>query len=144
SGGMFVQSEKFVESHQGRHGDISIYGQESNPTTWKLAAMNLVIRGLDFNLGTAAADSFLNDQHIDLKADYVLANPPFNMSDWWHARLESDVRWAYGTPPQGNANYGWLQHILFHLAPSGRAGVVLANGSMSSNSSGEGEIRRRM
>jgi len=144
SGGMFVQSEKFVESHQGRHGDISIYGQESNPTTWKLAAMNLVIRGLDFNLGTAAADSFLNDQHPDLKADYVLANPPFNFSDWWHPKLESDARWAYGTPPQGNANYGWLQHILFHLAPTGRAGVVLANGSMSSNSSGEGEIRRRM
>lgn len=145
SGGMFVQSEKFVENHQGRHGDISIYGQESNYTTWRLVAMNLVIRGLDFNLGREAADTFLNDQHPDLKADYVLANPPFNVSDWWHPRLDGDIRWkAYGTPPQGNANFAWLAHILHHLAPTGRAGVVLANGSMSSNTSGEGEIRRRM
>ena len=150
SGGMFVQSEKFVESHQTKHHqprkqDISIYGQESNYTTWKLLAMNLVIRGLDFNLGREAADTFLNDQHPDLKADYVLANPPFNVSDWWHPKLEGDVRWAnYGTPPQGNANFAWLSHIVHHLAPTGRAGVVLANGSMSSNSGGEGEIRRRM
>jgi type I restriction enzyme M protein len=149
SGGMFVQSEKFVESHQTKHHlphkqDISIYGQESSYTTWRLAAMNLVIRGMDFNLGREAADTFLNDQHPDLKADYVLANPPFNVSDWWHPKLEGDVRWVYGTPPQGNANFGWLQHILHHLSPTGRAGVVLANGSMSSNSGGEGEIRRRM
>ena len=144
SGGMFVQSEKFVESHQGRHGDISIYGQESNYTTWRLVAMNLVIRGLDFNLGREAADTFLNDQHPDLKADYVLANPPFNVSDWWHPRLEGDIRWIYGAPPQGNANFAWLSHIAHHLAPTGRAGVVLANGSMSSNTGGEGEIRRRM
>ncbi len=132
SGGMFVQSEKFVESHEGRFGDISIYGQESNPTTWRLAAMNLAIRGMDFDLGREAANSFTNDQHPDLKADFVLANPPFNDSDWWHPKLESNVRWLYGTPSQGNANYAWLQHILHHLAPQGRAGVVLANGSMSS------------
>ena len=150
SGGMFVQSEKFVASHQTKHHqsrkqDISIYGQESNYTTWKLVAMNLVIRGIDFNLGREAGDTFLNDQHPDLRADYVLANPPFNVSDWWHAKLEGDIRWAnYGTPPQGNANFAWLSHIVHHLAPSGRAGVVLANGSMSSNSGGEGEIRKRM
>jgi len=150
SGGMFVQSEEFVESHQQQHHlpqkqDISIYGQESNYTTWKLVAMNLVIRGIDFNLGREAADTFLNDQHPDLKADFVMANPPFNVSDWWHPKLEGDMRWvAYGTPPQGNANYAWLAHILYHLSPTGRAGVVLANGSMSSNTSGEGEIRRRM
>lgn len=151
SGGMFVQSEKFVESHRKqnfnkrkRRQEISIYGQESNYTTWRLVGMNLVIRGLDFNLGREAADSFLNDQHPDLRADFVLANPPFNVSDWWHPRLEGDARWLYGTPPQGNANYAWLQHILHHLAPTGRAGVVLANGSMSSNQGGEGEIRRRV
>ena len=150
SGGMFVQSEKFVESHQTQHHlpqkqDISIYGQESNYTTWRLVAMNLVIRGIDFNLGREAADTFLNDQHPDLRADYVLANPPFNVSDWWHPKLDGDIRWTnYGTPPQGNANFAWLSHIVHHLAPTGRAGVVLANGSMSSNSGGEGEIRRRM
>lgn len=150
SGGMFVQSEKFVRNHQRKHHlpsreSISIYGQESNYTTWRLVAMNLVIRGLDFNLGREAADTFLNDQHPDLKADYILANPPFNVSDWWHPRLDGDIRWqAYGTPPQSNANFAWLEHILHHLAPTGRAGVVLANGSMSSNTSGEGEIRRRM
>ncbi len=150
SGGMFVQSEKFVESHQTKHHqtrkqDISIYGQESNYTTWRLVAMNLVIRGIDFNLGREAADTFLNDQHPDLRADYVLANPPFNVSDWWHPKLEGDIRWTnYGTPPQGNANFAWLSHVVHHLNPTGRAGVVLANGSMSSNSGGEGEIRRRM
>lgn len=143
SGGMFVQSERFVESHRGRRGDISLYGQESNYTTWRLVAMNLVIRGLDFNLGREAADTFLNDQHPDLKADYILANPPFNVSDWWHTKMEGDVRWLYGTPPQGNANFAWLQHIVHHLSPSGRAGVVLANGSMSAGGQ-EGEIRRRL
>ena len=144
SGGMFVQSERFIESHGGRADDVSIYGQESNPTTWRLAGMNLAIRGYGFNLGKEPADTFTQDQHPDLKADYVLANPPFNVSDWWNAKLESDKRWAFGTPPQGNANYAWLQHILWHLAPSGQAGVVLANGSMSSNQNSEGEIRRRM
>ena len=144
SGGMFVQSEKFVRSHQGNEHDISLYGQESNYTTWRLGAMNLVIRGFDFNLGREAGDTFTNDQHPDLRADFVLANPPFNVSDWWHPKLESDTRWAYGTPPTGNANFAWLEHILSHLSQSGRAGVVLANGSMSSGQGGEGEIRRRM
>jgi len=144
SGGMFVQSEKFVESHGGRTDDIAIYGQESNPTTWRLIAMNLAIRGIGFDLGKEPADSFTRDQHPDLKADYVLANPPFNISDWWNASLEGDKRWQYGQPPAGNANFAWLQHILWHLKPTGQAGVVLANGSMSSNQSGEGEIRRRM
>ncbi len=144
SGGMFVQSEKFMESHGGRFGDISIYGQESNPTTWRLVAMNLAIRGMDFNLGNEPADTFLRNQHPDLKANYVMANPPFNISDWWNARLEGDPRWMFGTPPQGNANYAWLQHIYYHLAPNGRAGIVLANGSMSSSQNNEGTIRREM
>ena len=144
SGGMFVQSEKFIEAHGGRPDDVSIYGQESNPTTWRLVAMNLAIRGYGFNLGKEPTDTFTQDQHPDLKADYILANPPFNISDWWSAKLDGDKRWAFGTPPQGNANYAWLQHILWHLKPTGQAGVVLANGSMSSNQSGEGEIRRRM
>ena len=144
SGGMFVQSEKFIEAHGGKFGDISIYGQEANPTTWRLVAMNLAIRGMDFNLGKEPADTFHRDQHPDLKADYVLANPPFNISDWGGERLLDDKRWVYGTPPAGNANYAWLQHILHHLAPRGQAGVVLANGSMSSNQNGEGDIRRAM
>ncbi|MFM2052961.1 MAG: hypothetical protein RL456_998 [Pseudomonadota bacterium] len=144
SGGMFVQSEKFIESHGGQFGDISIYGQEANPTTWRLVAMNLAIRGMDCNLGKEPADTFHRDQHPDLKADYVLANPPFNISDWGGERLLDDPRWVHGTPPAGNANYGWLQHILHHLGPRGQAGVVLANGSMSSNQNGEGEIRRAM
>jgi type I restriction enzyme M protein len=144
SGGMFVQSEKFVESHGGRFGDISIYGQESNPTTWRLVAMNLVIRGMDFNLGKEPADTFQRNQHLDLRADYVLANPPFNVSDWWNEKLEGDPRWEFGTPPKGNANFAWLQHILYHLKPNGRAGVVLANGSMSSSQNNEGAIRRAM
>jgi type I restriction enzyme M protein len=142
SGGMFVQSEKFVEAHSGRIGDISIYGQESNPTTWRLAAMNLAIRGIETNLGPEHADSFHRDLHKDLKADYILANPPFNDSDWGGDRLREDVRWKYGTPPTGNANFGWVQHFIHHLAPTGLAGFVLANGSMSSNQSGEGDIRR--
>jgi type I restriction enzyme M protein len=144
SGGMFVQSEKFVESHGGRFGDISIYGQESNPTTWRLVAMNLAIRGMDFNLGKEPADTFLRNQHPDLRANFVMANPPFNISDWWNAKLEGDPRWEFGTPPQGNANYAWLQHIFYHLAPGGRAGIVLANGSMSSSQNNEGIIRREM
>ena len=144
SGGMFVQSEKFIEAHGGKLGDVSIYGQESNPTTWRLAAMNLAIRGLDFNLGREPADTFVRNQHPDLRADYILANPPFNVSDWWHGSLEGDPRWVYGTPPQGNANYAWLQHMLHHLKPGGRAGIVLANGSMSSSQNNEGAIRAAM
>jgi type I restriction enzyme M protein len=144
SGGMFVQSEKFIEAHGGKIGDVSIYGQEANPTTWRLAAMNLAIRGIDFNLGKEPADTFVRNQHPDLRADFVLANPPFNISDWWHGSLEGDPRWVYGTPPQGNANYAWLQHMLYHLKPTGRAGIVLANGSMSSSQNSEGDIRRTM
>ncbi len=144
SGGMFVQSEKYVESHGGRFGDISIYRQESNPTTWRLVAMNLAIRGMDFNLGKEPADTFTRDQHPDLRADHILANPPFNISDWWNAKLESDPRWQYGTPPAGNANFAWLQHILYHLKPRGTAGGILANGSMSSSQNNEGVIRRKM
>jgi len=142
SGGMFVQSEKFVEEHGGRIGDISIYGQESNPTTWRLAKMNLAIRGIDANLGPQHGDSFHNDLHKDLKADFILANPPFNMSDWGGDRLREDARWKHGTPPVGNANYAWIEHFIHHLSPRGIAGFVMANGSMSSNTSGEGEIRR--
>ena len=144
SGGMFVQSERFIEAHGGKIGDVSIYGQEANPTTWRLAAMNLAIRGIDFNLGKEPADTFVRDQHADLRADFILANPPFNISDWWHGSLEGDPRWVYGTPPQGNANYAWLQHMLYHLKSNGRAGIVLANGSMSSSQNSEGEIRRAM
>jgi type I restriction enzyme M protein len=142
SGGMFVQSEKFVESHGGRIGDISIFGQESNPTTWRLAKMNLAIRSIEGNLGQEPADSFHRDLHKDLKADFILANPPFNMSDWGGDRLREDVRWKYGAPPVGNANFGWVQHFIHHLSPTGIAGFVLANGSMSSNQSGEGDIRK--
>ena len=144
SGGMFVQSEKFVEAHGGRLGDLSIYGQESNPTTWKLAKMNLAIRGIDNDLGKEHADSYHRDLHPDLKADFILANPPFNMSDWGGDRLRQDVRWKYGVPPEGNANFAWVQHFIHHLAPTGIAGFVLANGSMSSNTSGEGEIRKNI
>ncbi len=144
SGGMFVQSEKFIEAHGGKLDDVSIYGQEANPTTWRLAAMNLAIRGIDFNLGKEPADTFVRDQHPDLRADFVLANPPFNISDWWHGSLEGDPRWVYGTPPLGNANTAWLQHMLYHLKPTGRAGIVLANGSMSSSQNSEGDIRRAM
>ena len=142
SGGMFVQSERFAEAHGGRIGDISVYGQESNPTTWKLAKMNLAIRGIESNLGPENADSFHRDLHPDLRADYVLANPPFNDSDWGGDRLREDKRWKYGPPPAGNANFAWVQHFVHHLAPNGIAGFVLANGSMSSNTSGEGDIRK--
>ncbi|MDR2860657.1 MAG: type I restriction-modification system subunit M [Elusimicrobiota bacterium] len=144
SGGMFVQSEKFIEKHKGNKDDISIYGQESNSTTWKLAAMNLAIRSIGFNLGKEPADTFFNDQHKGLKADFVLANPPFNVSEWGGEKLQEDERWVYGVPPAGNANYAWIEHILYHLAPAGIAGIVLANGSMSSNTSGEGEIRKAL
>lgn len=144
SSGMFVQSEEFIRQHGGRIGDISIYGQESNPTTWRLAKMNLALRGIEANLGPHHADTFHNDLHKDLKADFILANPPFNMSDWGGERLRDDVRWKYGVPPAGNANFAWVQQIIHHLAPSGIAGFVLANGSMSSNQSGEGEIRRKI
>ncbi|HEY2406572.1 MAG TPA: class I SAM-dependent DNA methyltransferase [Polyangiaceae bacterium] len=144
SGGMFVQSEKFVESHEGRLGDISIYGQESNPTTWRLCKMNLAIRQIEANLGQQWGDTFHQDQHAGLKADFVLANPPFNDSDWGGGTLLKDVRWKYGAPPVGNANYAWLQHVVSKLGPSGVAGVVLANGSMSTQQSGEGHIRQKM
>ncbi len=142
SGGMFVQSERFVEAHDGNKDDIAIYGQESNYTTWRLAKMNLAIRGISANLGQANADSFHNDHHKDLKADFLLANPPFNDSDWGGDCLREDVRWKHGTPPVGNANFAWVQHFIHHLAPNGIAGFVLSNGSMSSNQSGEGDIRR--
>ncbi len=142
SGGMFVQSEKFILAHQGKIADLSIYGQESNPTTWKLAVMNLAIRGIDSNI--KLGDTFHENNHKDLKADYIIANPPFNISDWGGEHLADDARWKYGVPPTGNANYAWVQHMLYHLAPNGVAGFVLANGSMSSNTSSEGEIRKRL
>ena len=145
SGGMFVQSEKFVEEHQGRINDISIYGQESNQTTWRLCKMNLAIRGIDSSqVKWNSEGSFLNDAHKDLKADLVIANPPFNVSDWSGEILRNDGRWKYGIPPVGNANYAWIQHFLYHLAPTGRAGFVLAKGSLTSNTSGEGEIRKAL
>ena len=142
SGGMFVQSEKFIESHQGKIGDLSIYGQESNPTTVKLAKMNLAIRGIDANI--QFGDTFTNDLHPDLKADYIIANPPFNISDWKGEQLRDDKRWKYGIPPVGNANYAWLQHFLHKLRPNGTAAIVLANGSMNSNTGNEGDIRKAM
>ena len=141
SGGFFVSSEKFIEEHGGKIGDVSVYGQESNPTTWRLAAMNMAIRGIDFNFGKEPANTFTNNQHADLRADYVMANPPFNMKEWWDGKLEGDPRWEHGDPPQGNANFSWLQHMLYHLAPKGSMALLLANGSMSSNTKGEGEIR---
>ncbi|WP_338636538.1 class I SAM-dependent DNA methyltransferase [Spirobacillus cienkowskii] len=144
SGGMFVQSIKFLDAHGGKKGQLSIYGQESNPTTWKLCKMNLAIRGLEGDLGEMNADTFHNDQHRDLKADYILANPPFNISDWGGEMLKDDQRWRYGVPSAGNANYAWLQHMVHRLAPNGVAGIVLANGSLSSNQSSEGEIRKKM
>lgn len=142
SGGMFVQSEKFVEEHQGRLGDIAIYGQELNETTWRLAKMNMAIRGIDADI--RRGDSFHDDKFPDLKADYILANPPFNISDWGVEHLQDDRRWKYGVPPKGNANFAWIQHFIHHLSPTGTAGFVLANGSMSSQSSGEGDIRQRL
>ncbi len=144
SGGMFVQSENFVESHEGRIGNIAIYGQESNYTTWRLAKMNLAVRGIDADIRWNSEGSFHKDELPDLRADYSLANPPFNISDWGGERVREDARWKYGIPPASNANFAWLQHILHHLGPNGTAGVVLANGSMSSTQSGEGEIRKAM
>ncbi|CAI8787070.1 type I restriction-modification system subunit M [Pseudomonas serboccidentalis] len=149
SGGFFVQSEEFIAEHggkvvNGKTGQISVYGQESNPTTWKLAAMNMAIRGLDFNFGGQPGDTLQNDLHPDLRADYVMANPPFNMKEWWNAKLEQDPRWLVGSPPQGNANFAWLQHMLYHLTPTGSMALLLANGSMSSNTNNEGEIRKQL
>jgi type I restriction enzyme M protein len=144
SGGMFVQSEKFVQEHGGRIGDISIYGQESNSTTWRLCKMNLAIRGIESDIQWNNEGSFLNDSHKTLKADFILANPPFNDSDWRGEQLRDDARWKYGVPPPNNANFAWIQHFIFHLSPTGVAGFVLSNGSMSSNTSNEGEIRKNI
>ena len=144
SGGFFVQSEKFIEERGGKLGNISVYGQESNPTTWRLAAMNMAIRGIDFNFGSEPANTYSNDKHPDLRADYVMANPPFNMKEWNSGVKDDDPRWQYGIPPANNANFAWLQHMLYHLAPNGSMGLLLANGSMSSNTGGEGEIRKRL
>lgn len=144
SGGMFVQSAKFIENHSGNINDISVYGQDSNPTTWKMAQMNLAIRGIDADLGKYNADTFFNDCHPTLRADYIMANPPFNLSDWGADKLQDDVRWKYGIPPASNANFAWLQHMIHHLAPNGRIGMVLANGSLSSQSGGEGDIRKNI
>ncbi len=145
SGGMFVMSEKFVEEHQGNIKDITIYGQESNQTTWKLSKMNLAIRNINSQfVAWNTEGSFLRDAHPDLKADFVIANPPFNQSDWGVDILADDARWKYGVPPSGNANFGWIQHMLYHTAPGGIVATVLANGSLSSNTSGEGEIRKRL
>ncbi len=144
SGGMFVQSAEFVKAHGGKRTDISVYGQEFTDTTWKLAKMNLALRGIEADLGDRSADSFTQDLHPDLRADFVLANPPFNVSNWWDAKLADDPRWKYGTPPEGNANFAWVQHFIHHLSPKGTAGFVLANGSLSSKTGGEGEIRRKL
>lgn len=144
SGGMFVQSAKFIENHGGNINKISVFGQDSNPTTWKMAQMNLAIRGIEADLGKFNADTFFNDCHLQLKADFIMANPPFNLSGWGQDKLLDDVRWQYGTPPAGNANFAWLQHMIWHLAPHGRMGMVLANGSLSSQSGGEGEIRKNI
>ena len=144
SGGMFVQSAKFVEAHQGSRNRISVYGQESNADTWKMAKMNMAIRGIDADFGPYQADTFFDDLHKTLKADFILANPPFNLSYWGQDKLQDDIRWKYGVPPAGNANYAWIQHMIHHLAPNGKIGLVLANGALSTQSSGEGEIRKRI
>ena len=144
SGGMFVQSAKFIEAHQGSRNRISVYGQESNADTWKMAKMNMAIRGIDADFGPYQADTFFNDLHKTLKADFILANPPFNLSNWGQDKLKDDIRWKYGTPPAGNANYAWIQHMIHHLAPNGKIGLVFANGALSTQSSGEGEIRKRI
>ena len=144
SGVMFVQSAKFIEQHQGNINNISVFGQDSNPTTWKMAQMNLAIQGIEADLGKFNADTFFEDQHPTLKADFILANPPFNLSDWGADKLQEDVRWKYGIPPAGNANFAWLQHMIHHLSPTGRIGMVLANGSLSSQSGGEGTIRENI
>lgn len=144
SGGMFVQSEKFVQVHSDNRGNISVYGQESNADTWKMAKMNMAIRGIDANFGPYHADTFFNDLHKSLKSDFIMANPPFNLSNWGADKLKDDIRWKYGTPPAGNANYAWIQHMIHHLAPNGKIGLVLANGALSSQTSGEGEIRKKI
>lgn len=144
SGGFFVQSEKFVEEHGGRIGQISVYGQESNPTTWRLACMNLAIRGMDFDLGKEPASTYTRDQHPDLRADFIMANPPFKMKEWNAGVKDDDPRWKYGIPPAGNANFAWMQHMIHHLAPNGGMALLLANGSMSSNTNNEGEIRKAL
>ena len=144
SGGFFVQSEHFIREHQGKIGEVSIYGQEYNHTTWQLAAMNMAIRGIDFNFGKEPANTYTNDQHPDLRADFVMANPPFNMKEWDQGVSDDDPRWQYGRPPSGNANFAWLQHMLYHLAPNGSLGLLLANGSMSSNTNNEGAIRKKL
>ncbi len=144
SGGMFVQSAKFIENHSGNINGISVFGQDSNPTTWKMAQMNLAIRGIEANLGKYNADTFFDDCHPLLKADYIMANPPFNLSDWGQDKLREDKRWVYGLPPSGNANFAWLQHMIWHLAPNGKMGMVLANGSLASQTGGEGEIRKNI
>ena len=144
SGGMFVQSAKFIQAHSGKRGTISVYGQESNADTWKMAKMNLAIRGIDANLGEYQADTFFNDLHPTLKSDFIMANPPFNLSGWGQDKLKEDKRWKYGVPPAGNANYAWIQHMIHHLAPNGKIGLVLANGALSTQSSGEGEIRKKI
>ena len=144
SGGMFVQSAKFIQNHQKDINNISVYGQEANPSTWKMAHMNVAIRGLEANLGNSYADTFFNDQHPTLKADFIMANPPFNLSDWGADKLEKDVRWKFGIPPAGNANFAWMQHMIHHLSPTGRIGLVLANGALSSQTGGEGVIRQKI
>ena len=141
---MFVQSAKFIEDHRGNINNISVYGQDSNPTTWKMAQMNLAIRGIEADLGKFSADTFYKDLHPRLKADFIMANPPFNLSNWGADKLADDVRWKFGIPPAGNANFAWMQHMIHHLAPQGRLGLVLANGSLSSQSGGEGEIRKNI
>lgn len=141
---MFVQSAKFIKAHSGNRGEISVYGQESNADTWKMAKMNMAIRGIDANFGPYQADTFFNDLHPTLKADFIMANPPFNLSNWGQEKLKDDVRWQFGTPPAGNANYAWIQHMIHHLAPNGKIGLVLANGALSTQTSGEGEIRKRI
>ncbi|MCI1958408.1 MAG: type I restriction-modification system subunit M [Clostridia bacterium] len=144
SGGMFVQSCQFIENHSGNINKISVYGQDANPTTWKLAKMNLAIRGIEANLGKYAADTFFDDQHPQLKADFIMANPPFNLKNWGAEKLKNDPRFKYGVPPENNANYAWMQHMIHHLAPNGKMGMVLANGSLSTQTGGEGEIRKNI
>lgn len=144
SGGMFVQSEKFIQAHTGKRGTIAVYGQESNADTWKMAKMNMAIRGIDADFGPHQADTFFNDLHPTLKADFIMANPPFNLSNWGQEKLKDDKRWKYGIPPAGNANYAWIQHMIHHLAPNGKLGLVLANGALATQSSGEGDIRKKI
>ena len=144
SGGMFVQSVKFIQEHAGNRSNISVFGQEANADTWKMAKMNMAIRGIDANFGDHPEDTFFNDLHSTQKFDFIMANPPFNLSNWGQDKLQNDPRWAYGLPPAGNANYAWIEHMIYHLAPNGKIGLVLANGALSTQTSGEGEIRRKI